>query len=77
MKINRYEKVYDNGSEVVLDTERGGLLAVLSADEITARLNEYEALLFEADEYLSINKLTNIGSGSILHKKFIEITGDH
>jgi len=74
MGINRYKKDHNIDGWHVVDTERGG---ILHADDIVKRLNEYEALLAEADEYLSINELTSIGSGSILHQKFIAITGKY
>ena len=74
MGINRYKKDHNIDGWPVVDTERGG---ILNADDIVERLNEYEALLAEADEYLSINELTSIGSGSILHQKFIAITGKY
>jgi hypothetical protein len=39
-------------------------------DAMQARIAELEALLKEADDYLNINTLTSIGSGSIIHSAF-------
>jgi hypothetical protein len=74
MSADRYKKDHHIDGWPVLDSKRGG---VLHTDDIIKRLNEYEALLVEADEYLSTNELTSIGSGSILHQKFIAITGKY
>jgi len=73
-EMNRYKKDHNINGWAVVDTERGG---ILHTDDIVKRLNDYESLLAEADEYLSTNKLTSIGSGSILHRKFIDITGKY
>jgi hypothetical protein len=70
----RYKSDHHIDGWPVVDSERGG---ILHTDDIVKRLNEYESLIAEADEYLSTNKLTNIGSGSILHEKFISITGKY
>mgnify|MGYP003632500235 CR=1 FL=1 len=35
-----------------------------------ARIVELGGLVKEADDYLDINSMTNIGSGSVLHTKF-------
>jgi len=72
--MSRYKKDHTIDGWPVADTKRG---AVLHTDDLVKRLNEYENLLKEADEYLSINELTSIGSGSILHQKFISITGNY
>lgn len=72
--MSRYKKYPNIDGWPVVDTERG---EILHTDDIVKRLNDYEALLAEADEYLSTNKLTNIGSGSILHQKFIAATGKY
>ena len=72
--MSRYKKDNKVDGWPVVDLERGG---ILNTDDIVNRLNEYEALLVEAGDYLSINKLTSIGSTSILHRKFIAITGKY
>jgi hypothetical protein len=63
----RYKKNYSIDGWPVEDISHG---VVLHTDDLVRRLNEYEDLLREADEYLETNNLTNIGHGSILHKKF-------
>lgn len=63
----RYKKNYSLDGWPVEDSCHG---AVLHTDDLVRRLNEYEGLLREADEYLETNNLTSIGHGSILHKKF-------
>lgn len=45
---------------------------VNSHDTLTARAAELEALIAEASDYLTENRLSSIGSGSILHTKFKE-----
>jgi hypothetical protein len=70
--MDRYKHDTRLNGFFIADTTRGGLLPT---SEIVKRLNKYEKLLIEADEYLSTNKLTSIGSGSVLHQKFIDITG--
>ena len=46
--------------------------AALYTLDLEVKLEAAEALIKEADEYLDINKLTSIGHGSILHRKFKE-----
>lgn len=46
--------------------------AINSHDTLTARVAELEALIGEASDYLTENRLSSIGSGSILHTKFRE-----
>ena len=41
-------------------------------DTLTAKVAELEALIGEASDYLTENRLSSIGSGSILHTKFRE-----
>tara|TARA_R110000851_G_scaffold301434_1_gene457842 strand:+ start:156 stop:374 length:219 start_codon:yes stop_codon:yes gene_type:complete len=72
--MNRYKRNISADCHPITDTKRWGLIDI---NDIISRLNEYEELLIEADEYLSVNKLTSIGSGSILHQKVIAITGKH
>ena len=43
---------------------------------LVERVGKLEALCKEADEYLNTNDMTNIGHGSILHKKFQEAWKD-
>ena len=48
------------------------VLAINSHDTLTARVAELEALIREASDYLTENRLSSIGSASILHTKFRE-----
>ena len=43
--------------------------------EAADRIETLEAILSEASAYLNTNKLTSIGAGSILHRKFAEASG--
>ena len=67
-----YESVDNLNSACALGCDE----AIVAMDKYKSSLEAQSAqqlngieLLRELDEYLSINKFTNIGSGSILHRK--------
>lgn len=66
----RFEKEHNIDGHPVVDKFTG---KVLSKSEIIHKLNEYNALVTEANIYLDINEYTNIASGSILHQQIKEL----
>ena len=48
-----------------------------SRDIAQEKIDDLINIVAEADEYLDTNKHTNIGNGSILHKKFKEALAKH
>lgn len=68
--MKRYKKSYKLDGWPILDESRD---VVIEKDEIARLLNEYDALIKEAVDYLATNNLTSIGHGSILHQKFINL----
>jgi len=72
--MSRYKKHHFTTGWPVEDTKSE---SIMDTDGLIRRLNKYEELLVEADEYLSTNELTSIGSGSVLHQKFRSMTGKY
>ena len=55
----------------------GDVCSNLCVQHQAVKVKELVDLLTEADDYLNTNNLTNIGHGSILHRKMQEVIAAH